>query len=472
LSPAQHVRPGQDDRTHPRQRCDRRPCFSHPACDARAPRPPFAIDRASPPPAQSSHLLRAALLSRRGPGQLIHILRSIGLGQIGFFLVASAALAFLALAIFRVWLFRPAGAADPGFCPPLTILKPLCGAEAGLPDRLRTICRQSYPEFQIVFGVASAADAALAVVHRLRAEFPDRDIAVVVNDAQHGANRKVSNLINMVPVAKHGILLVCDSDVGLPEDCLGAFIAPLADPAVGAVTATYRGVPTPRLASQIGALLLNDWFFPGTLIAEAFGPIEFCNGPLSAIRRTSLEAVGGFEALADQLADDVALGALIASRGERVVLSRVLIDIVVDEDFRSLIRRELRWARTIRATQPVGHFWSPVTHVLPLLLPDLILDPGYATLSLVLAVAALRLVLDRIICARLAISRPPPHWLLLVREVACLSVWIWSYAGRSVEWRGATLAVAQGGGVTNRQSAERGVSAGPLTAPAEGAGRS
>jgi ceramide glucosyltransferase len=360
--------------------------------------------------------------------------------------IASAGIAYLALAIWCVWWFQPGGAADPFYRPALTILKPLCGADPGLLDCLRSFCRQDHPGLQIVFGVADAADSALPIVRRIMAEFPERDIALVVDPTQYGANRKVSNLINMMPLAKHGILIVCDSDVRLSDNCLGALVRPLADPAVGAVSAPIRGVAGRGFAAQLGAAFINNWYFPAALVAERLGPIRSCLGPLTGVRRDSLDAIGGFAALADQIADDFMLGQLIARRGDRVLISRIAIDVMVHEDFASLARRELRWARTIRATEPRGHRWSVVTHVLPIMAALLLVSPSRVGVALLLLATALRFVLNRLVCARLGIAKPPP-WFILWREAACLAIWMFSYANRRIEWRGANFVVAPGGGI-------------------------
>jgi ceramide glucosyltransferase len=365
--------------------------------------------------------------------------------------LAGAGIAYLASAIWCVWRFRPGGAAHPSYRPALTILKPLCGADPDLLDCLRSFCRQDYPGLQIVFGVADAADPALPIVQRIMTEFRTRDIALVVNPTQHGANRKVSNLINMMPLAKHGILIVCDSDVRVSDNCLGALVRPLAEPTIGAVTAPIRGVAGHGVAgrgfaARLGAAFINDWYFPAALVAERLGPVRSCLGPLTVVRRDSLDAIGGFAALANQIADDFMLGQLIARRGDRVLISRTAIDVMVHEDFASLARRELRWGRTIRATEPMGHPWSVVTDVLPITAALLLVSPSRVGVPLLLLHTALRLVLNRLIGARLGIATSPP-WFILLREAACLAIWIFSYANRRVEWRGANFILAPGGGI-------------------------
>jgi len=366
------------------------------------------------------------------------------------FSFGGAGIGYLALAIWCVWRFRPGGESDPGYRPGLTILKPLCGADPELYECLRSFCRQDYPDLQIIVGVADSSDPALPIVRRIMAEFRERDVALVIDAAQHGANRKVSNLINMMTVAKYGILIVCDSDVRISDNCLGALVRPLADPMVGAVTAPIRGVAERGFASMLGSVFINDWYFPQTLIAETLGPVRSCLGPLTVVRRDSLDAIGGFAALADQIADDFMLGQLIARRGERIVISRTTIDVMVHEDVLSLVRHELRWSRTIRATEPTGHLWSVVTQVLPIVVLLLLACPSRAGLALVLLAAALRIFLSRLVCVRLGVAERPPPWLLFLREGVCLAIWLSSHASRRIEWRGANFVVAPGGAMLPR----------------------
>jgi ceramide glucosyltransferase len=359
--------------------------------------------------------------------------------------VGGAAIAYLLLAIGCVWRFQPGGAPDPSYRPGITILKPLCSADHDLYERLRSFCLQNYQDLQIIFGVAASFDPALQIVRQIMAEFPEHDLVLVIDGMQHGASRKVSNLINMMTVAKHGIVIASDSDARISHNCLGALVRPFADPTVGAVTAPLRAIPGPGFASALSSLLINDWYLPQMLITETFGPTRACLAPLTAVRRDTLDAIGGFAAVADQSADDFKLGQLIAGRGDRVLISRIMVDVMVHEDFASLTYRELRWSRIIRATEPKGHFWSVVTHTLPIILPLLLISSSRAGLALVFVTAILRIVLNRLVCARLGLSRRPPWWLVFMREAASLAIWLACYTGRRVTWRGANFTVRPGG---------------------------
>ncbi|HZS83030.1 MAG TPA: bacteriohopanetetrol glucosamine biosynthesis glycosyltransferase HpnI [Stellaceae bacterium] len=363
-----------------------------------------------------------------------------------------AGLAYLALAIWCVRRFRSASAPGlPSDPPPLTVLKPLCGDEPRLYECLRSFCIQDYPGMQLVCGLSAADDEAALIVRRLMREFPDLDIRLVADDRAHGSNRKVSNLINMMAQAKHDLLVVSDSDVKIEgAEFLRRVAEMLADGAIGAVTCPYRGLPEAGIANALGALLIDDWYFPQALIARRLGPVESCFGPVTALRRAALERIGGFEALANQLADDHMLGQLIAASGYRVVLGGAVAGTVVAEDLRSLMRRELRWSRTIRATQPVGHFGGIVTHALPIVAGLGALRPSAATGLLVLALLVLRLALRRLVHGRLQQGGPAHGWLVPLRDALCLAVWMASYIGRGVVWRGQVFAIAKNGALIAR----------------------
>src|SRR5579871_4148472 len=175
-------------------------------------------------------------------------------------IVAAAAASYLLLAIWRVARFRSRPEPGLAFQPAVTVLKPICGAEPRLYECLRSFCTLHYAPLQLIFGVGDPADPAIAVIRRLIDEFPALDLSLVIDSAVHGTNLKVSNLVNMYRWAKHDVIIVSDSDTAVASDCLGSLLEPLEDPAVGAVTCLYKGVPAPGLASALGALFVNDWF--------------------------------------------------------------------------------------------------------------------------------------------------------------------------------------------------------------------
>lgn len=331
--------------------------------------------------------------------------------------------------------------------PAVTILKPLCGAEPETYACLRTFCDQAYPKFQIVFGVSDSADPALEVVARLRSEFPRLDMRVAVDRRQHGSSRKVSNLINMMPLASHECLVLSDSDVRVGRDYLAKLVSPLLDSSVGIVTCLYRGCPRPGLWPLLGSLFINDWFMPSVRVAALGGSRAFAFGATIAMRRQVLDRIGGFMAIADQLADDYRLGELTRRLGLRTVLSEVVVDTwVAERSFGELVRHELRWLRTIRALRPTAYGFLFVTFGVPVAALGVLLAGGAASALSMFGITVL--------------GRVSVHWsmrkegssrlqflALPVRDALSLGLWLWSFITRHVHWREDRYRVTRDGSV-------------------------
>lgn len=341
-------------------------------------------------------------------------------------------------ALAAAWLSRraPAAGSDSGggaSTAPVSVLKPLCGAEPRLYENLATLCRQRHPSFQLVFGVRAADDPAIAVVERLRRDFPACDIALVADPQVHGTNLKVSNLINLSAQARHDLLVIADSDIAVPPDYLARVTAPLADRGVGVVTCLYRGYPAGGLWSRIGAQFINDWFAPSVRIAHAGGSQRFAFGATIALRRDALAAIGGFAALSGRLADDYWLGELTRQHGLRTVLSDVVVTTDVTEDrFGDLWRHELRWLRTIRSLNPPGFAFTFITFTWPMLALGVLLAP----LPLVFAVAAIGMMARSALAGSAAAALRAP-----LRDALLLAGWAFALAGKRVQWREQVLSV-------------------------------
>jgi ceramide glucosyltransferase len=326
--------------------------------------------------------------------------------------------------------------------PPVTLLKPLHGIEPGLYANLASFCVQDYPgPVQIVFGVEDPADPAIAVVHSLIATFPDRDLALVVGSLNHGTNRKVSNLINMVPNARHDLLVLSDSDIRVDPDYLRNLAAALDETGVGVVTCLYRGAAGAGIWSRLGAAAIDYHFLPSVLVGLKLGLAKPCFGSTIALRANTLAKIGGFNAVVEQLADDYAVGQLVRRAGLSVAIpSFIVTHVCTQQTAAELFRHELRWARTIRFADELGFIGSVVTHALPLALLGALL--GGVTPAGVIVIAALacrfslQMQLDR--AFRL---RDNPFWLGPVRDILSFVVFLASFLGRAVEWRGRRYAV-------------------------------
>jgi ceramide glucosyltransferase len=328
--------------------------------------------------------------------------------------------------------------------PSITILKPLHGDEPLLEQALASFCDQDYANFQIVFGLQDAADPALHTIRRLRTRFPLVDIDVVIDPAQHGVNRKISNLINMYPRAKHDLIVMADSDIHAPRDYLRHLAAELSRPGVGLVTTLYAGVgSSDTMAARLGAAQINHSFLPGALLARSLGR-EDCLGATMMLTRATLERVGGLAALVHHLADDAVLGRLVSARGEAVALAATLPSTTVPEmRLTELFAHELRWGRTIQSLAPVGFALSAVQYplfwgLLAMLLSGL--DPWSIALfgAIWLARAIVMLGID----SALGLAMAVPIWLLPLRDILSVAVILASYGGSKVAWRGHVLRIS------------------------------
>ncbi len=331
-------------------------------------------------------------------------------------------------------------APPPASRPPITVLKPLHGDEPLLEQALASFCAQDYPHFQIVFGVQAANDGAIAVVDRLRRQFPRVDMELVIDGTPHGPNRKVANLINMFPSARHDMLVISDSDMHADPLYLARVADALAVPGTGLVTTLYTGRPARRgLTGQLGSAFITQSFAAGALLARGLGRQD-CMGATMALTRETLMRVGGFPVLSPFVADDAVLGARVRALGQSVSLAATVpATTVAERGIAPLFRHELRWARTIRAVAPVGFaasiiqypvFWALLTAAMAAAAPW--------TLLLLAAAAAVRAIAGRDIEALMGAPKTPV-WLPPLRDVLSVAVLLAAYAGDEVAWRGHVL---------------------------------
>jgi ceramide glucosyltransferase len=330
----------------------------------------------------------------------------------------------------------------------VSVLKPLCGAEPRLFENLATFCEQDHPRYQLLFGVSSPNDAAIAVVRRLQAAYPQRDIELVVDPLVHGQNLKVSNLINLASHAKHPLIVLADSDIAVEPDYLETVTAPLVDPRVGIVTCLYHAKSVGGFWTRVGSLFINEWFAPSVRIAHAAGSSNFGFGATLALRASTLADIGGFQALKDCLADDYWLAAHTRKRGLVTVLSEVVVDTdVIESEFWSLWLRETRWLRTIRSINPLGFAFLFITFTTPwlVLAAFLALSHGYGLRDAALAGSAALGALARIGLHARASRDARTFWqdlpLVPLRDGLLALQWLVAAFGSHVTWRGARMPV-------------------------------
>lgn len=340
--------------------------------------------------------------------------------------------------------------------PPVSVLKPLRGDDGYLYTNLRSFCRQDYPRFEILFGVRDRHDPAVAVVERLMREFPDLRLKLIVDNRAIGSNPKVSNLANLVRHAKHDTLILADSDMRVEAGYIRTVVAPLEDPSVGLVTCLYRGIAPSGIASRLGAMFINEWFVPSALVATHIEPLRHAFGATIACRRETLSSIGGFEVLADHLADDYMLGWLVSRRRLRVVLVPYVVENVVHEpNVLALVLHELRWARTFRTLRPVSYFFSLFTYGIPLSLLWLIAGATPALASVAAGAHVALRCASRIVLYR-SLGQPVPWsdtWLVPIRDLASFTLGILSFFGRTVRWKNEAFHVRPDGCLERRDAA-------------------
>ena len=342
----------------------------------------------------------------------------------------------------------------------VSVLKPLCGAEPRLYENLRTFCDQRHGHFQLVLGVSSPDDHAIAVVRRLQAAYPARDIELAIDTRVHGSNLKVSNLINMAERARHDVIVIADSDIAVEADYLDSVAAPLADPRVGVVTCLYTARGVGGFWPRVGALFINEWFAPSVRVAHAMGSRRFGFGATLALRRATLERIGGFDALKNCLADDYWLAEHVRALGLQTVLSRVMVATdVIEPTFAALWQRETRWLRTIRSVNPLGFASLVITFATPWLLAGAWLTRSFASApcdhlhlaaALASAAGAAAVLGARLLLHWRAARHQRTFWrdlpLVPLRDMLLALQWLAGAFGSHVMWRGVRVPVETSAG--------------------------
>jgi ceramide glucosyltransferase len=325
--------------------------------------------------------------------------------------------------------------------PPVSILKPLKGIDPEIYESFRSHCLQDYPEYEIIFGVSDPDDPAVASVEQLQREFPSHAIRLVVCPEMLGSNVKVSNLEQMLPHCRYEYLIVNDSDIRVERDYLRRIIPPLTSDDVGMVTCPYRGIAAPTIGSKLESLGISTDFFAGVLAARQIeGGLRFGLGSTLAFRRADLQRLGSFISIVDYLADDYELGRRIADLGRKVVLSDVVVETHLPAyNWRGFLAHQTRWARGVRDARLGGYiglastfgiFWSLINLIAFRAAPW--------SIALLAAMLIVRGAVAVVIGSTVLRDRQIPGelWLLPLRDLIAVGVWLASFAGHTVSWRG------------------------------------
>lgn len=321
-----------------------------------------------------------------------------------------------------------------GILAPMSVLKPLAGADEGLEANLRSFFAQDFDDFELLFAVREADDPAVPIVEALRREFPRRSVRLIVTGEPPYPNAKVFSLERMLAEARHDLLVMSDSDIRVAPGFLRAVAREFSDPRIALATCPYRATAGKSLWSRLEAEGMNTEFLAGLLVARLLEGVKFAVGPTIAARKSALAGIGGLAALKDYLAEDFVMGKFAAEAGFGVILSRNIVGHHIgSEGFRENAAHRLRWARSTRRSRPLGYLGQIFTHTLPIALLILPFRPTWWPALLTAAVC--RAAAAWATCAWILGTRP--RWLLLIlQDFLGFVFWLAGLAGKTIHWRG------------------------------------
>ncbi|HVB57631.1 MAG TPA: bacteriohopanetetrol glucosamine biosynthesis glycosyltransferase HpnI [Candidatus Acidoferrales bacterium] len=326
------------------------------------------------------------------------------------------------------------------FAPPVSILKPIRGLDRESYENYASFCRQDYPEFEILFCVSDDSEPAISVIKQIMQDFPEHAIRLVFGSEPLGVSDKVNKLCRMAREARHGILVVSDSDVRVAPDFLRALVAPLGDSKVAGVTCLYRGLTDGSLAADLEALGNSTDFAAGVLTAWLLGDLRFMLGAVMATTKSHLAEIGGFEALVNHFSDDYELGNRMAACGYRIELDRFPVSIVYPrQNLADAFRHQLRWNLAIRCSRPWGHAGMIFAQGLPWALLAAAIAPAGSMVAAYLAgYAVLRVTVAWVVGVwgmqdDLAAKK---MWMLPLRDAFAFLAWVSSFLPQRIHWRG------------------------------------
>jgi ceramide glucosyltransferase len=327
--------------------------------------------------------------------------------------------------------------------PPVTLLKPVCGMEPGLEEHLTSFFEQQYPSYEIIFGARYLGDPALDVARRVSARYPSVPVTIVATGEPLAANAKICSLVRMYECASHDYLILSDSDVCVDPNYIAEVVQPLLNPRNGLVTCLYRGKATGGIWSKLEALGMSVEMTAGATVANLLEGMKFALGPTMAIRRDALDAIGGFEPLADFCSDDYILGREVADSGRQVVMSHHLIDhVVINRSFGCSMQHQIRWMKSTRCSRSAGHAGTGLTFAMPFGILALVaagaLHHWMLGLGLFAAAYLNRVVLSLAAGWGVVGDRQSVRlaWLYPLRDLMGFVFWCASYGGRRIIWRG------------------------------------
>jgi ceramide glucosyltransferase len=364
----------------------------------------------------------------------------LALAPLGYYVTAIIA----AIRFFR----RERAKQLPAFTPPVSLLKPVRGVDFGTYENFASFCMQNYPEYELLFCVNEMSDAAVPVIQKVMKDFPARRIRILANAPQIGSNRKINNLALLTREANYEILLQTDGDVRVGPNYIRELVAPFVDPAVGVASCFYRAIAQNSFWAGLEAVGTASDFFAGALVAEWKEGITFALGASVGTTKTWLAKIGGYEAIANLLADDYELGNRVHQAGGKVLLCREPVwTMYPGQGVKGFWDHQVRWARTVRLCRPASFLGLLFTHGLPWALLAAAVAPSASIAAVYLmAYVVLRGIMawvvgiwginDDVLRRR--------FWLIPARDLLNFAVWLAGFASNRVTWGGLEYVMKDG----------------------------
>ncbi len=360
--------------------------------------------------------------------------------QITLGLLLLTSLILNVLATWRGWLFhRRRSLPNPDQDkPPVTLMIPVCGVEGEGLAHFQKFCELDWPRYQVIFTVLDPEDGSLPILRQLVSN-SKCTIDLQVGGVSVGVNLKVRNLLNAWPLVKHDWVVICDSDVVAAPDLLNGMLFPFQqDERIGLVHSLYRCLESPTLAAAWENVWINCDFWVQGLLGDWIKGTDFAFGAVMAVRRDTLESIGGFDGFKNHLADDYQLGNRVARSGKRLVFSSRVVTLQGGAStWKQVWKHLMRWSRTIRVCQPGGYagsiimnltFWSLVAMGFhPLFIP---VGCGLLVARMVMAGMCSNWIRER--C-----GSPAGIWLVPLKDLAQVVLWAFAFRNAPIEWRGA-----------------------------------
>lgn len=369
-----------------------------------------------------------------------------------FLLLAATPFVYYMLVLYGTWHFfrrsKDRLALDPNFTPPVSNLKPLRGLDPEAYENLSSYCRQDYPEYELIFCVGDKSDPSVPVLEKLKRDFPEREIRILIGSGRNAINDKVGKLVRLVNEARHEVLVINDSDVRVEPNYLRTVVSPLRNPEVGGVTCLYVSAEDKNFTQRLQSAGMMCDFFPGVFVARRLDGVKFAFGQTIVTTRARLKAFGGYEILENRPADDLLVGRYIAQQGYEMELLPYAVKTVPDYDsLQDLFTKRLRWLTVMRHMRPWGHVGLTFTQGLPWCLAALLvhlsdgIGAAYFGVYLAFRIAITWLVGSWGLKQRGLWKNMP---LIFIWDATAFVIWLLSFGRSSIRWRNVDYQIRDG----------------------------